>query len=286
MTRIGALVSILIALCLIPGTGGAAELREPVPENTMIENPLNKEPMGVITNEFQKKQFFNTTGPVYKLQTYFWRMPVTPPKTAAERFPLVLILHADGGWAHAGVYLTVADMPKRFPAYIAVPVMPPVKRWAWPAQEKSRMRGDPGLRDAVELVRHLAREYPVDPNRIYVIGCADGGAGAYAAALYYPDVFAATVPILGVWDANDAPKMTHVPIWAFHGLNDNTRALAADRKMRDALIKAGATAARYTELPGIGHSCDNPGYYPDQMWQWMFAQTRASGASAPIVTPR
>ena len=45
------------------------------------------------------------------------------------------------------------------------------------------------------LVEGLQENYPIDPNRVYLLGLSMGGYGTWQAALEYPEKFAAIVPI-------------------------------------------------------------------------------------------
>lgn len=49
-----------------------------------------------------------------------------------------------------------------------------------------------------EIVRDLVRRERVDPDRIYVVGCSNGGYMSLEMTSTYPDLFAASVPICGV----------------------------------------------------------------------------------------
>ncbi len=49
-----------------------------------------------------------------------------------------------------------------------------------------------------EVVDHLVRRLPIDTDRIYVVGCSNGGYMTMEMTSVYPDFFAAAVPICGV----------------------------------------------------------------------------------------
>lgn len=100
-----------------------------------------------------------------------------------------------------------------------------------------------------------------------------GGVGTWGAVARYPQLFAAAVPICGAWDVADAPKMTGVPLWVFHGAEDPNVKVQYSRDLTEAVIKAGGIV-KYTEYPATGHdswtkACDEPA-----MWEWLFSQRR------------
>ena len=119
----------------------------------------------------------------------------------------------------------------------------------------------------------VMRDLPVDPDRVYVTGQSMGGVGTWGIVAAHPERFAAAVPVCGIWQVEDAPKMARVPVWAFHGEKDPMVPVAGSRKMIAALKTAGA-APRYTEYPGVGHNSWVTAYATDELWDWLFQQKR------------
>jgi predicted peptidase len=72
----------------------------------------------------------------------------------------------------------------------------------------------------VELIDTFAARHPVDADRIYLVGLSSGGRGIYSLLPKYPDKFAAAIPTAGWGDASTMDKITHIPLWADHSVDD------------------------------------------------------------------
>ena len=85
--------------------------------------------------------------------------------------------------------------------------------------------------------------------------------------------FAAAVPVCGGADLDYAPKLTHIPIWVFHGDADNTVPVTRSRDIVKSITEAGGHP-KYTELAGVGHGAWVNTYNDPKVWQWLFAQRK------------
>lgn len=100
-----------------------------------------------------------------------------------------------------------------------------------------------------------------------------GGFGTWDAIQRKPDLFAAAVPICGGGDISKARRLTQLPIWAFHGAEDNLVNPKWSREMVDAVKKAGGDPI-YTEYPGVGHHSWVHAYADPELFQWLFKQKK------------
>jgi polyhydroxybutyrate depolymerase len=102
---------------------------------------------------------------------------------------------------------------------------------------------EPDLRFIVELIEHLARQYPLDRSRIYLSGFSNGGQFAYALSCALDDRVAA-IGMVGAAHMVGLPACRTadaVPVIAFHGTED-----------RAALYHGGSSfATRGVVLPAI-----------------------------------
>jgi predicted peptidase len=114
-------------------------------------------------------------------------------------------------------------------------------------------------------------ENQVDSKRIYVMGLSMGGYGTWDAIQRRPNFFAAAVPICGGGDTSLAPRLTKLPIWAWHGDQDKVIKPSRSRDMIDAIKKIGGTP-KYSEIKGRGHNSWVDCWKSQEMWTWLYSQ--------------
>ena len=142
---------------------------------------------------------------------------------------------------------------------------------------------------ALELLDTFLEDPAVDTNRVYATGLSMGGYGTWDAISRRPDVFAAAIPICGGADVAQAPNLTGVAIWAFHGSKDGSVPVFRSRSMMSALWNAGADA-HYWEYPDAPHDVWSRTYRNSDVLKWFFAQTKTtapggSGGDTPVLGP-
>jgi predicted peptidase len=257
-------------------TPAEMQAQQDVRARISYEMPRTQNPLGDLTKFYKQKELLVGHAPRERTLTYHLYTPAKPYPEGLK-FPLVLVLHDVFGHADAGEYLIEGDMPVKHPAFIAVPVLPYAKVWSMP-QEFPEMenfarpyQGQEALPDAIQLVEAMRKQYPIDDKRIYVIGCSEGGFGAFGAALHYPDIFAAAVPVASGWTAEDARGFAKVPLWVFHGAVDMTFPAGLSHGAAS-YISAYGGKANYTEVPNMGHDCSSAQFYLPAMWDWLFQQ--------------
>jgi predicted peptidase len=111
-----------------------------------------------------------------------------------------------------------------------------------------------------DILEYCKKTFPVDPNRIYLMGVSLGGLGVwtYAQSPEHVKKLAAIVPICG--GGND-PSKAHVlvnegiPGWAAHAKNDERVAYNVTKRMVDAVNNlAGRVQINFSEYGIYGHS--------------------------------
>jgi predicted peptidase len=88
----------------------------------------------------------------------------------------------------------------------------------------------------------------IDTDRVYVTGLSMGGYGSWRLAGDHPERFAAVAPVCGVGNPADAEKLKQLPIWVFHGTEDQAVPFQKSKEMVEAITKSGGTKVRFTSL--------------------------------------
>ena len=202
-----------------------------------------------------------------------------------KSYPLVLFLHGAGErgsdnkiqLVHGMNEFAADEIMEKYPAFVIAPQCPEGKQWVdvpWSA-DSHMMPKDPAdpLRQSLELVVTLQKEFSIDKSRIYITGLSMGGYGVWDAIQRHPGLFAAAVPVCGGGDAAQAEKIKDVPVWAFHGAEDGAVKPKRSRDMIAALKKAGGTP-KYTEYEKVGHNSWEKAYGDAKMYEWLFEQKK------------
>lgn len=205
---------------------------------------------------------------------------------SGESYPLILFLH---GMGERGVdnraqlrflpeWMAEPERRRRFPCYLLAPQCRPDRYWVETprAFDRTAPRQPPGpqMQAVIELLEDALRELPIDPRRLYLTGLSMGGYGSWDLGTRLADRWAAVAPICGGGDELYADRLAGVPVWAWHGADDEVVPVEKTRRMIEAIRNAGGDP-KYSELPGVGHDSWTQAYTSaDGVVPWMFAQCR------------
>jgi len=232
---------------------------------------------------YEQRQYRNAEGDSL---LYRWLAPDS--LFDGVRYPLIVFLHGSGERGddntaqlkHVLPRFIEEGRPLRYPCYVFAPQCPAEQRWSNGVFEKEtnqyRLTDSMAkpLSMSMEALGAFLQRYPIDTSRIYVVGLSMGGAGAWELAMRYPEVFAAAVPICGFADIRFAERIVDLPVWIFHGADDEVVPPAYSRQMLVNLRAAGGSPV-YTEFEGVGHDSWGPAFSNlPFVYDWLFAQRR------------
>jgi predicted peptidase len=206
-----------------------------------------------------------------RLHYLLW-LPDGDAADGRETWPLVLFLHGRGERGDDLSMLTRYGLPARLaqgfalPAIVAAPQCPAHSDWS--------LHDDALL----ALLDQLLASYPVDRRRVYLTGLSMGGRQAWRLAATNPERFAALAPICGrrpdmMRTSEDVQPLVDLPIWVFHGAQDQVVPIEESNAIVAALRAYGADV-RYTIYPEAGHDSWTQAYAEHELYTWLFGQRR------------
>ncbi|HTE12473.1 MAG TPA: hypothetical protein VK645_15925, partial [Chitinophagaceae bacterium] len=161
-----------------------------------------------------------------------------------------------------------------------------------------------------EMIKYAKANLQIDTNRIYITGLSLGGGGIWGATTFSSDPtfdagIAAAAPVCGTQTMDDAVFCStigtyHLPIWAFHSMDDGTVGVGATQHAEMLATSCGLTpAAKFTYYQTGGHSgawinaydtghitrtVNGGGSFTanPNMYEWFLSHTRATGNTPPI----
>ncbi len=173
-----------------------------------------------------------------------------------------------GGREHLEAINADPGDPKHWPGFVLFPQV--YGAWGYSYDDGEVSQQNLQVQQVARMVEVLITMYPIDPNRIYIHGLSNGGAGTHLFVYDHPDLIAAAGPMSGALShgyegdygfnefgaPNDYPPeetMVHIPIWQFQGGQDKnptpTRTLNSLQQIYDA-----GGYIRYYEYPNFGHN--------------------------------
>lgn len=162
------------------------------------------------------------------------------------------------------------------PFIMVAPQLPPDGRWA-------------DLDPVAAIVDEVAAKYPVDRDRIYLMGFSMGGGGAYRMAFAHGSKFAAMIGLAGHTPAateQNVGAVARLPFLAIHGENDVRVPLPPARRMAAALAAVRAPLFEFRMAPGMNHSQLERLTRDESLYSWLLSHRRARPVAPPPAAVR
>jgi predicted peptidase len=128
----------------------------------------------------------------------------------------------------------------------------------------------------MDLLDQTMKDFPVDPDRVYLSGVSAGGTVCWELAMRYPDRFAAIAPLASTGGGSDRKKLEaikRVPIWAFHSSNDALTPIEPVHQTVGLLQELGGIV-HLTEVDSAYHDCWTAAFEEHDLMGWLLAQNR------------
>jgi predicted peptidase len=248
-----------------------------------VQNDDDLTSLPIDTGGSQKTNLHGSTNAIYGHYIY------TPSNydNHGTNYPLLVFLHGAGQVGNSQtnpdeLKKVIGTGPPRMieqnkwsPKYPMIVASPQLTSGTWNAD------------DVHTFIEYIISNYPINTDRIYLTGYSLGAFGCfdyiskYGAAAYA----SAIVPIAGGGNKNSGSQFTTIPVWTFHGENDNTVSKNGSINMVNAINAANPLVkAKLTLYPGVGHDSDtrtfdgtgmgteNSSYdaFDMSIYEWMF----------------
>ncbi|PAU93934.1 phospholipase [Aliifodinibius salipaludis] len=237
--------------------------------------------------DFEPRTFTDSTE-----QELQYRMLKPANYDSTKSYPLVLFLHGAGERGNDnysqlkwGVsHFAEPKFRERYPAFVVAPQMQEGEVWSQliTTRDTTTFTASMGetptepMRLTIGLLKKLQNKYSINSDRLYVTGISMGGFGTFDLIQRFPNKFAAAVPICGGGDLSRAFMLVDIPLWVFHGTEDEVVHPKFSRSMVEAIRIAGGSPG-YTEYPDEGHvGAWVQAYSNPHLYEWLFNKERDS----------
>ena len=126
-----------------------------------------------------------------------------------------------------------------------------------------------------ELLKSRISAGGIDERRVYVMGGSMGGTGTWCQLSYFPDFYAAAMPVAGTPTGMNAANVATTPVYTVMGTADNIMSIDAVESFQTEVTAAGGTLLLDVE-EGWTHQNTCEQSYTDTRLDWLFSQMRES----------
>tara|TARA_Y100001949_G_C15959068_1_gene318379 strand:- start:5 stop:787 length:783 start_codon:yes stop_codon:yes gene_type:complete len=240
-----------------------------------------------LTKDAYEKQVYNHNG-----QSLNYRILYPEGFNKNKSYPVVLFLHGAGERGsdnekqliHGSSLFLDEGFRKDHPSIVIFPQCPQESYWAnvdvdrtsFPLKFNFKEGDDPTypLDLVISLMDSIKASSISKDDQIYVGGLSMGGMGTFEIVSRRPDLFAAAIAICG--GAHPARAKTiagNVPMWIFHGAQDNVVLPSYSTDMVIAIRKLGGTA-NYTLYKDANHGSWNNAFAEPELISWLYSNKK------------
>lgn len=179
-----------------------------------------------------------------------------------SKYPTILFLHGHGSRGNDISILENGPFLQRLPAdspFIAI--VPQCFADTWFEI----------LEQLTEFTAEIRKTEYIDTNRFYLMGNSMGGYATWQLGMSKPEWFTAMIPICGGGLYWNAKRLMNVPIWAFHGIQDDVVLVEESIKMVNSVNKNGGNA-KLTLYEHAKHDSWSDTFSNPEIYQWLLRQ--------------
>lgn len=125
----------------------------------------------------------------------------------------------------------------------------------------------------------VSRCSDVDKDRIYLVGASMGAYAIWQIAMSRPELFAGIIPICGGGMYWNSLRLKNIPVWAFHGEEDDCVFAEESIKMVNH-INANGGSAKLTLYKNTGHDAWTATYKNKAVFDWLFSNVKNNEEAA------
>jgi poly(3-hydroxybutyrate) depolymerase len=231
-----------------------------------------------------------------------------------KNYPLILRMHGYGAGGTDNISQMASKLAQmwinpqiqeKYPSFVVFPQCPAYQLWDPTIGMVISRQDNPVIENVNNIIDKLINEYPIDTNRIYVMGGSMGGHACNVLMDRYPNRWAAAMPVCGMTYYSEPERIVHIPVWYFHGKSDASVAVSNSQTMVSAFEGAGASfifpicnfhtnqcnfmdklelnqsieeGAKYiyTEYENLGHELSDTIVNDSLVYKWLFKQNKNS----------
>lgn len=240
------------------------------------------------------KEYYSFEKHIVKNDTLKYRMLFPKNFLKDKQYPLVLFLHGAGErgsdnkkqLAHGSKLFTDQQNMETYPAIVIFPQCPQDDYWSKVDVDRSSypikltFKYDDGPTQAMQLVMELMDNMIKKPfvkkDQIYVMGLSMGGMGTFELIHRKPEMFAAAAPICGGGNTSSVSNYAKtLPIWVFHGAQDNVVDPQLSIVMVSAILKEGGFP-KFTLYDFANHNSWDPAFAEPELLSWLFSNKKSN----------
>ena len=205
-----------------------------------------------------------------------------------KRYPVHLFLHGSGErgndnssqLTHGGKLFLKKENREKYNSWVIFPQCSKNDRWPSLSSDQwdksfnnNNSKPNKSLGLVIRLMDKFIEKKQVDKQRIYLSGLSMGGMGTFEILFRRPNMFAAATPICG----NGIPQLAKlyadkVPLWIFHGSDDNVVSPKYSLAMAKAIIEAGGSP-KMTLYENTGHGSWNNAFEEKDFLKWIHSKS-------------